>query len=210
MKRNFVDFGPSLTQDDELGVVARDELPSSIEKLKDGSEGLTHLFQDIDPISGRKRGQSAAFKLDDVIKRVERLTNTIRTDAQVFIEYDINSDLICYGYESDLQAALMNLVINATFWLDTEKQNNKLITIESKKENEKLLISIKNNGPAINEMHHERIFDAGFTLKTNGHGLGLVIAREALMNSDGDLLFDKDSDLTSFIIEFPFEAKQKK
>ena len=57
-------------------------------------------------------------------------------------------------------------------------------------------------------MHHEKLFEAGFSLKTHGHGLGLVIAREAIRNSDGDMYFDKEAEMTKFVIEFPSVSKE--
>jgi signal transduction histidine kinase len=108
----------------------------------------------------------------------------------------------------DLQAALLNLFTNAIHWLDTEETEYKKISISTEEHEDTLRILVSNNGPKIPPIHHERLFNAGFTLKTAGHGLGLVIAREAMRNSNGDLEFSPSYDSTTFILTIPTKAKE--
>nr|WP_283107940.1 ATP-binding protein [Shewanella basaltis] len=108
----------------------------------------------------------------------------------------------------DLQAALLNLFTNAIHWLDTEESEYKKISITTEEHEDTVRILVSNNGPKIPPIHHERLFNAGFTLKTAGHGLGLVIAREAMRSSNGDLEFDPSSNSTTFILTIPTKAKE--
>ena len=41
----------------------------------------------------------------------------------------------------------------------------------------------------------------GFTLKPEGSGIGLAIAREAMRASKGDVAYDNGADGTTFVIE---------
>jgi signal transduction histidine kinase len=208
--KNFlVDFGDDLTELNTYGDDARKELPLTIKCLDDGVRGISNLFDDIDPVSGRKRGKPESFNICAIIDTVVRLTKTPRSENEVFIENNVNESLEIHGFKGDLQAALLNLVINATHWLGTELSTNRLITINSELSNNKMILKVSNNGPSINDVHIEHLFDAGFSLKTNGHGLGLVIAREALRNSNGNLIFDPNNELTTFIIDLPEAIKVK-
>ncbi|MGY3687584.1 ATP-binding protein [Vibrio coralliilyticus] len=202
----FERFADDLTLEDKIGDHARKRLPRTLERMKLGADGIHRLFDDIDPISGRKRAKPHEFVLVDVIQKVERLTDTIRSDAEVFVEYDIPSSVKCFGFEGDIQAALLNLVTNATHWLNTEESEERKITITIESDSDVLSIYVSNNGPQILPVHHERLFNAGFTLKTAGHGLGLVIAREAMRNSNGDLEFDSSCEDTTFILTIPTQA----
>jgi len=203
VKEFFVDFGGSLISHGEKGELARADLPSEIETLNAGYSGLSELFRDLDPISGRKRGKPKRFLVADVVSRVEKLTKTSRKDADVFLEVNIQENTECFGHEGDLQAALMNLISNATYWLATVKQDEKFISIESECEDGLVKIYVSNNGPLINKANFDKLFDAGFTMKTRGKGLGLAIAKEAIINSRGTLFFDEESPSTTFVIEFP-------
>ncbi|MDK9755636.1 sensor histidine kinase [Vibrio sp. D173a] len=202
--RDFLqDFGPSLLDDSPRGDIARGDLPQEIKTLKDGHLGISKLFKDLDPISGRKRGYPKNFSLFEVVNRVERLTKTIRFDSEVFLQIDVDKKLQCFGHEGDLQAALMNLISNATHWLGTVDIDNKLITISATKYDNMIEINVSNNGPIINSVNFDKLFEPGFTMKTGGHGLGLAIAKEAVLSSKGTLYFEEESSQTTFTIKFP-------
>ncbi len=105
-----------------------------------------------------------------------------------------------YGYDEDLQAALMNLIDNAVYWLSQRTTGQRKLSLECSKKGKWVTVRVSNNGPTIDEAYVSKLFDAGFTLKTEGTGLGLAIAREALRRSKGDLLYDEAIDDTTFVI----------
>lgn len=203
----FEQFGDNLTSTDEFGDFARARLPNTLEAMRLGSEGIHNLFDDIDPISGRKRSKPENFAVLEVIEKVERLTQTSRSDEEVFVEHDVPNTLLCFGFAGDLQAALLNLFTNAIHWLSTEDSEEKIISITTEKSGNMLSILVSNNGPKIQPIDHDRLFNPGFTLKTAGHGLGLVIAREAIRNSNGELEFDPSKSNTTFTISIPTIAE---
>jgi len=208
--KNFlVDFGPDLIELSSYGDEARKDLPLIVKNLNVGASGISKLFDDIDPVSGRKRGKPESFNIRSIVDIVVRLTKITRSEHEIFVENNINESLESHGFKGDLQSALLNLVINAIHWLGSVTSSNRLITIDAKITGNKIILKVSNNGPVINEIHIDHLFDAGFSLKTNGHGLGLVIAREALRNSNGNLIFDPKYDLTTFIIELPAVSKAK-
>ena len=121
----------------------------------------------------------------------------------ITVEYEFSSSTKCYGYREDLHAVLLNIVENATHWLSTTIDKNRLISINVKTSDTVMYIAVSNNGPIIDEDYQSRLFDAGFSLKSDGTGLGLAIAREACRASKGDLRLDETAIDTTFIIEFP-------
>jgi signal transduction histidine kinase len=109
---------------------------------------------------------------------------------------------VAYGYEEDVQAALMNIIDNAIFWLATSDQPRRM-SIDAAANAKSIRIVLRNNGPLIDPPYVERLFEAGFTLKSSGTGLGLAISREAMRRSKGDVIFDQDSPETTFVIVIP-------
>lgn len=201
----FKEFESHIGEQSIMGEIARNDIPSEIQNLDDGCAGISKLFKDLDPISGRKRGKPNLFNILDVVERVERITKTERTDSEVFIKYDIDSSLSAFGYEGDLQGALINLVLNASHWLSTVEREERYVSIIATTQHNQVYIDVINNGPLINELHYEHLFEPGFSLKSKGHGLGLAIAKEALINSGGTLSFDDKAELTTFKITLPKE-----
>ena len=111
-------------------------------------------------------------------------------------------DLI--GYPDDLATALVNIVGNSIHWLSDARTNGPEIRIGVRALPGQAEIMIDDNGPGVRDEFANSIFDVGFTLKRDGTGLGLNIAREALARSDGTLAFHPDfPDGTRFEIRFP-------
>ncbi|QUX97870.1 ATP-binding protein [Marinomonas sp. CT5] len=201
----FKEFEPHIGEQSIMGEIARNDMPSEIQNLDDGCTGIKKLFKDLDPISGRKRGKPNLFNILSVVERVERITKTERADSEVFLKYDIDNSLSAFGHEGDLQGSLINLVLNASYWLSTVDREERYVSIVATTQKNQIYIDVINNGPLINEFHYEHLFEPGFSLKSKGHGLGLAIAREALINSGGTLSFDDKSELTTFKITLPTE-----
>ncbi|WBM72846.1 ATP-binding protein [Buttiauxella sp. WJP83] len=87
--------------------------------------------------------------------------------------------------ELGLEQIFSNLITNA---LDSmEGQQNKRLDISIYKEDHKVIITLKDNGSGFSPEIIERIFEAFFTTKRRGIGLGLAIVSEIVRNSSGTI-----------------------
>jgi signal transduction histidine kinase len=84
-----------------------------------------------------------------------------------------------------LQQVLMNLMLNG---IDAMRETSGELTIASKRiEHGQLLISVSDSGIGLPVDEAERIFDAFFTTKPQGTGMGLSISRRIIESHDGRL-----------------------
>lgn len=87
--------------------------------------------------------------------------------------------------ELGLEQIFSNLITNA---LDAmEDQQRKRLDISIYKEDHKVIITLKDNGCGFSPQIIERIFEAFFTTKRRGIGLGLAIVSEIVRNSNGTI-----------------------
>lgn len=104
--------------------------------------------------------------------------------------------------EYDLQKILSNIISNSI----TALGNNGLIIIKTYKIFNNIYISIKNNGPKIEDVIIDKIFDEGFTTKANKNkkenGFGLAIVKELVEKNKGKIYVDSNVDYTEFKILF--------
>lgn len=207
--KSLIDNSPFLLDNNKKGELVRKYYPSYGKDIQVASKGLSALFKALDPVSGRRRGRPVDFSILKVVDNTLALMEEDIIEYEITVVTGIQSDLMAYGYEGDLQAALMNIIQNAIYWHSTVDHKNKRIEISGTKAQEYAQISILNNGPKIDESDIDKLFEAGFSLKSNGHGLGLVISREACRNSKGDLYFLPESEDPYFVIEFPLSDKDK-
>jgi signal transduction histidine kinase len=189
------------------GQVIRKFYPVHAETINTGVKGLNSLFKALDPVSGKKRGKPGNFSALHYVNVAFDFMEDFLIQGSVERFVDVNPDLILYGYGGDLQSALLNIMDNAIHWLQTIVSQKRFISVSAESIDGFAQISISNNGPEIDPHSASKLFDAGFTLKTEGHGLGLVIAREACRASKGDLYFDDTKDDTTFVIKFPLGNK---
>ncbi|MEH6734787.1 MAG: sensor histidine kinase [Shewanella sp.] len=201
--KSIINNTPYVLEDNPKGELIRKYYPTYGQAILDGSKGLALLFKSLDPISGRRRGRPLEFSALDNINNTLNLSDELLIESSIEVEVGIDESLKLFGYSGDLQSALMNILHNAIHWLNSTQNDDKRIKIMAKVDNSVAYISIENNGPVIDEQDREAIFEAGFSLKSDGHGLGLSIAKEACKNSNGDLNLDFNSIYTRFVIQYP-------
>jgi signal transduction histidine kinase len=89
-----------------------------------------------------------------------------------------------------LQQVVLNLVMNAGEAMDTMQAGARMVTIRSQAcaPNE-VIIAVEDSGPGIDPKDTDRIFDAFFTTKPHGMGMGLSICRSIIEESHGGRLW---------------------
>ncbi|ENF8746710.1 sensor histidine kinase [Vibrio fluvialis] len=203
---NIIKHAKHLLENSKKGELIREFYPSYGEAIQTGANGLSSLFQSLDPISGRSKRKNTYFPIVKVVKEVTNLLGEKIIMNNVNIQNLVGEE-ISYGFVGDMQAALLNIVDNAIYWLSTTNLDNPTISFSSHVDESFVYLDIKNNGPKISEDNKDIIFDAGVSHKQDGHGLGLSIAREACRNSGGELRLSAIEPETCFTIEFPINEE---
>jgi PAS domain S-box-containing protein len=86
-----------------------------------------------------------------------------------------------------LQQVLLNLLTNAIDSMASVKDRPHILCVRSENLEDYILISVQDSGTGIASEHAERMFDAFFTTKPNGIGLGLSICRSIVESHGGRL-----------------------
>ncbi|MFS8181474.1 ATP-binding protein [Pseudovibrio denitrificans] len=184
----------------------RDSALSTFEErlplVRGSSEVLVTLFQSLKPLAGGARGKPKYFSPVNVIHKVKNIFKEEGVEFETIRECSSPEFL---GYESDLMTALVNLTSNSVYWLQEHNIENAQVEFRVLDYDDKLAsIEVVDNGLGIPEEFVEKIFDVGFSLKENGTGLGLNIAREALARSGGSLFYYPEfTGGSKFEIRFP-------
>ncbi|MBX8497213.1 sensor histidine kinase [Pseudomonas cichorii] len=200
--KRLADGAPRLNEQSQFGDHFRGVFGKEANSIHHSSGQLSKLFKALDPISGRRRGRPKAFKVIEVINRCLGFFHDGMLDYDISVVFpDVNEVVEVVGYESDLMAALINIIDNAIHWLSVSPIEPRCLNFSIQMSKKYVKVSISNNGPIIADNYHSRLFSPSFTLKTEGSGIGLAIAREAMRASKGDVAFDPNMDQTTFVIE---------
>lgn len=141
------------------------------------------------------------LELPDIVKTSIELAEVYSNGKDIKISYEnIDKDKTkILADENKLSAVLINLIKNAVESICEKGE----IKIKTKTDNEKIKISISNNGSPISKDIQEKIFKEGFTTKVTGSGLGLYICKKSLEEQFAKLELKKSDELsTEFEITF--------
>ena len=103
-----------------------------------------------------------------------------------------------------LQQVLVNLVLNGLEAMVDHSGSDNRAVIEVAKTSQRISIAVHDSGCGVKESERERLFDAFFTTKATGLGMGLAISRGIIEDHKGTLTYQpRESGGSTFVIELP-------
>jgi PAS domain S-box-containing protein len=106
-----------------------------------------------------------------------------------------------------LQQVTLNLIINAIEAMSTSDERSRDLHITTAKSNDGVIVSVRDSGPGVDSTKLERIFDAFYTTKPSGLGMGLSICREIIEIHGGQLWATTNSRGAVFQYTLPARAE---
>lgn len=144
-----------------------------------------------------REGKEEEKSLEDIDQLVsEVITLFIDEFRYAGIELNLNlsnQKLLIYSTHVQICQAISNIISNARDAVKNVK--NPAITITSFKEDNKVVLSISDNGNGIPEKHIKRIFEPFYTLKDVGKGTGLGLSlSQSMLNSNNGVIEVKSTE----------------
>jgi len=154
---------------------------------------------------------SSQRELVDVNEIVQEMTVLLRgeiTRFNVLVATDLAADLPkVIADRVQLQQVLMNLMINGIEAMKDEDGPRELAIRSQRAENEQLLVSVSDTGIGLPPQRTDQIFNAFFTTKPHGTGMGLRISRSIVESHGGRLWAENNSQRgASFCFSLPTKA----
>jgi signal transduction histidine kinase len=168
--------------------------PSGLAKAQEAAERIVRDGKEAGEIVRRIRAlfkQAAVEKieldLNEVIREVLHLLDGETTRRRVIVETDLGRDLApVAGDRVQLQQVVFNLLLNGIEAMDSVVDRPKKLFISSKRPGpETVLAEVRDSGTGLKDP--DRIFEAFFTTKENGMGMGLAICRSIIDAHHGRL-----------------------
>jgi PAS domain S-box-containing protein len=154
----------------------------------------------------RDSPQRELVNLNDLIREMIALLHDAANRHSVSIRAELDAELATIPADRvQLQQVLLNLMLNG---IEAMKDTGGDLTIRSKKtEDGQLLLSVSDLGIGVPVENAERIFDAFFTTKEQGTGMGLSICRRIIESHDGRLWATPNTGRgATFHVSLPTEA----
>jgi signal transduction histidine kinase len=129
-----------------------------------------------------------AVAINDAILEVIALTRTEAANNGIPVRTQLAEDLPrVQGDRVQLQQVLLNLIINAIEAMREVGEAERELLIGTRHEADGVSVEVRDSGPGFAPAALERVFEAFYTTKTDGLGLGLSICRSIIESHDGQL-----------------------
>lgn len=120
------------------------------------------------------------------------------SDEKAVIEIEQSEQIELNIDKDQLRRVFINLIRNSI------QADSKKIRIKIFQENNMVLISISDNGTGVPEDIVHKVFDAEFSTKQKGMGLGLSMAKKTIENYNGEIFIERTSNQgTTILIKLP-------
>ncbi len=158
-----------------------------------------------------KKG-TAERKLLDINEAIREMVVMLRGEAtryNIFVRTELALDLPdVMGDRVQLQQVLMNLIMNGIEAMKDVEGLRELVIESQRAENEQVLLRINDTGIGLPPQQAEQIFNAFFTTKAQGTGMGLAISR-SIVDSHGGRIWAAGNPPrgASFYLSLPTKAE---
>lgn len=162
---------------------------------------LEKLTTDFLSYARPRKPETTPSLVHDTLAYVVSVCRAHAGDKNVRIEFESPGLLVAELDPSEIQQALLNLVMNA---IDASPQGGAVRLKSDWDGFSEVKIWVMNSGPQIPERVLSRIFEPFFTTKARGTGLGLAIARNIARAHGGELeLSSNQPDNICFCLRLP-------
>lgn len=171
---------------DEKENLSRDG-QENIEFIKKSALKMNQLILDI--LNYHKIGHAEVEKNEIEIKaHVDEIWEYLNVPSYFSLIYDLKVNKVCFE-KTQLREILQNLINNSIVNMDKKVAT---VKISTRRDKEKTIFSIEDNGPGIEKKYHEKIFipfDLSLPKKDkNSSGLGLSIVKK-ILNKNNEMVW---------------------
>ena len=171
-----------------------------VNTLMNQIENLKEIADEFSNIGGLPKTNNKKVVLNEIVETIHDLFRQ-RSDMDIRLVMPID-DIGAYADKNNLLRILNNLVKNSIQAIPEERKG--AIILQLYKEDNKAVISVKDNGTGISDDMKSQIFKPKFTTKSSGSGLGLAIAANMVDSIGGSIYFESDHGQgTTFFVELP-------
>ena len=179
----------------EYGTLSDELLDEAVDNIMNGTKFLSNTiddFRDFYKVDKTKE----RFNIKEVLDKTLKLTSSRFTNRAIKVIKDCE-ELYILGFENELIQVFINILNNARDQLENFSHDERFIFISVKKDENRAVISIKDNAGGIKEEIINRIFEPYFTTKGSdkGTGIGLFMSKEIIEKHFYGEIFAKNETL---------------
>jgi C4-dicarboxylate-specific signal transduction histidine kinase len=118
------------------------------------------------------------LEINEAILEVVALAHGEVVKNSVSLQTQLAAGLpLIQGDRVQLQQVILNLIVNAVEAMSSVSEGSRELLIGTGKDSSRVLVAVQDSGPGLDPKSFDRLFDAFYTTKPSGMGMGLSICR---------------------------------
>jgi signal transduction histidine kinase len=184
-----------------------DEVRSAVERMIDCATHAAGVIARLRALSRKATSEKMRLDINEVINEVLSLIRREVSNNQVSLRLDLASSLpAVFGDRVQLQQVILNLLINGIQAMAMVHDRPRDLLIRSRQHDvEQVLIEVRDSGIGISPEHAGQLFNAFFTTKADGMGMGLSICR-SIIEAHGGRIWASHNDGPGTTLHFSLPA----
>jgi signal transduction histidine kinase len=156
--------------------------------LRDGNRA-SEVIKRLRTLYSHQQPKREPVDLNDAAREVLALSMGELQRGQVTLHTQLAEDLpVVEGDRVQLQQVLLNLVLNAADAMrEVHDRARSLLVATARESPSHVRLSVRDSGVGLAQQSPEKIFDAFYTTKSSGMGMGLSISRSIIQSHQGRL-----------------------
>ncbi len=166
-----------------------EEVRACVEHMIAEGRRASEIVLRVRSLTSRAAPQKTQLELNDVVNEVVALVQREVLHHRISLRLKLACELPpVLGDRVQLQQVLINLVINGIQAMADIGDDSRELLIESRRDKEGyVVVAVQDSGPGIDPANADRLFEAFFTTKSHGMGMGLSICRSIIEAHGGQL-----------------------
>jgi PAS domain S-box-containing protein len=166
-----------------------DEVRAAVKRMISDGKRASDIVQRIRALTRKTEQQSAPVELNNVISDSVALTQREMTSQRAVLHTELTPGLPAVAGDAvQLQQVIVNLIINGIQAMASiDDRPRELVIRSSRDEAGQVLVQVEDSGVGIDPQNATRLFNAFFTTKTDGMGIGLSVCRTIIEAHGGRL-----------------------
>src|SRR5215831_8890739 len=167
-----------------------DKARRSLERIVNDSRRASAVVGRLRALVKRQEPRKDRVDLNEAILEVLALTDDAVRRNDILVETSLAADLpTVEGDRIQIQQIVLNLVVNAIEAMSAVDGRRRQLAIGSAREDANAVrVEVCDSGPGVDPSHADRLFEAFYTTKAEGMGMGLCISR-AIIEAHGGRLW---------------------
>ncbi len=166
-----------------------EEARIAIKRMIDDSLRAGEVLSRLRAMMKKSPPRTDLLNINDAILAVIALVGTEVQRNRISLRTELSNDLpLILGDRIQLQQVILNLIMNAIEAMSGIEQTQRTVLVVSRKDGSRgVLVEVQDSGAGLGDVAPDRLFDAFYTTKHDGMGIGLAVSRTIIESHGGTL-----------------------